>query len=398
MAALNTSFHRVNGCFNWAAVDRPRKPLFEPHSPSSKPRLQLGRGRSTAETAVHSLSPQINRFNWAAVDRPRKPAGLVRRSASIPGLKLQLGRGRSTAETPAAPYLHWARRTATAEQLQLGRGRSTAETMNSMQGRGRSTAETGCNFGIDVFEQNRFNWAAVDRPRKPRWLVDESPFRSEMLQLGRGRSTAETAWMAAEDVRSHGLLQLGRGRSTAETPIQASMTPRPAWRRPASIGPRSIDRGNELSTPPPAPVGQLHQAAVDRPRKHVSRHSDIGNLRLHSCFNWAAVDRSRKRPPRNRRGVTIPASSFIWAAVERPRKLGPGSMLRRAVPGWLHHWAAVDRPRKRQAMSLDHRRPGPASIGPRSIDRGNTRSPSRLTRFRWPLLHCCCGRSTRGNM
>jgi len=230
--------------FNWAAVDRPRKRRVAGLQNGDCQLLQLGRGRSTAETSTLGDVANLvaSSFNWAAVDRPRKlDHG---REAGIALEQLQLGRGRSTAETSSAfstlrrrRSLQLGRGRSTAEtwfvavwciansKLQLGRGRSTAETSPgtssilfsfSLQlGRGRSTAETGqcpcetCrrerasigprsidrgNWG-DCFSISpwtpRFNWAAVDRPRKPAWTVG-SGSNNLMLQLGRGRSTAET--------------------------------------------------------------------------------------------------------------------------------------------------------------------------------------------------------------
>jgi len=156
------------------------------------------------------------------------------------------------------------------------------------------------------------------------------------LQLGRGRSTAETRTSTSRPARMAGL-QLGRGRSTAETRSQRFEH---EIQEGASIGPRSIDRGNG---PHCVPVRNLRHASIgprsiDRGNNPLAR-VEIGDRR---GFNWAAVDRPRKLA----QGISLGNSpkGFNWAAVDRPRKpRGCGDAARRHES---FNWAAVDRPRK----------------------------------------------------
>jgi len=186
-------------------------------------------------------------------------------------------------------------------------------------------------------DTTRFNWAAVDRPRK----------RAEVRNLRASRSCASIGPRSIDrgnlfwDETNHQSLcklQLGRGRSTAETSAARRW---PAPSTGASIGPRSIDRGN----PPRCATG----------------------ARRRSSFNWAAVDRPRK--PTGRLRLSRPGHRFNWAAVDRPRKRRYKPRRRYACR--CFNWAAVDRPRKRCVAGQRADQPSPASIGPRSIDRGN---------------------------
>jgi len=352
--------------FNWAAVDRPRK-----HLPRRAPGpvvfgLQLGRGRSTAETRPRSRAPAPRglRFNWAAVDRPRKRASVEFRFvahylASIGPRSIDRGNSRADIERSPCPA-------ASIGPRSIDRGNYASDKL------------TEC-------WEIRFNWAAVDRPRKPGDLL-ACRTREAGLQLGRGRSTAETGH-GRFDRAFDDWLQLGRGRSTAET-CHPDRSPRSRLARfnwaavdrprkqdrktqtrrivnPASIGPRSIDRGNRRANGQPhrRPL-RFNWAAVDRPRK---RRKKIDKIIRFLCFNWAAVDRPRKllwhrgRADRRANASIGPRSidrgnmqhlrsmngvhrCFNWAAVDRPRKRVNGMAPLRSSLSF--NWAAVDRPRK----------------------------------------------------
>ena len=180
-----------------------------------------------------------------------------------------------------------------------------------------------------------FNGAAVVGPRK------QDPSQGQLsaqlaLQWGRGRWTAETSDGAGID-KSIIALQWGRGRWTAEThkDYLALLT----YARDASMGPRSLDRGNRGA---PSAWGVslwgCNGAAVVGPRKHGGarvladageasmgpRSLDRGNLGGGSTrsarspgFNGAAVVGPRKQCRRfyqERRGVQGSFSSgrFFW--------------------------------------------------------------------------------------
>ncbi len=234
--------------FNGAAVFRPRK-LREDHGDSSP----------------------LDRFNGAAVFRPRKPSTSSR--LVIGASTLQRSRGLSTAETRTMQDRTRGRWDASTEPrsfdrgnknrtvwvkrrqllLQRSRGLSTAETANrsfhgrpssaSLQrSRGLSTAETPHATGCRGNERNRFNGAAVFRPRKRR----------------RGRPPRRAIHRASTEPRS-----FDRGNPSPEKPF---MEPSPGFNgaavfRPrklrdflgvlaclllASTEPRSFDRGNSV--------------------------------------------------------------------------------------------------------------------------------------------------------
>ncbi len=70
----------------------------------------------------------------------------------------------------------------------------------------------------------------------------EPPSRSHRsLQWGRVRLNAETR-IRMQRLMTSGMLQWGRVRLNAET-ARLLMKPKPSWK--ASMGPRSVERGNE---------------------------------------------------------------------------------------------------------------------------------------------------------
>ena len=86
-----------------------------------------------------------------------------------------------------------------------------------------------------------------------------------LLQWGRGRSTAEMRSRIFPTRSSLHRLQWGRGRSTAEMGMMAKQSRRLTN---ASMGPRSIDRGNRRTQDSPRHhTSGFNGAAVDRPRK-----------------------------------------------------------------------------------------------------------------------------------
>ncbi len=181
-----------------------------------------------------------------------------------------------------------------------------------------------------------------------------------MLQLGRGRTTAERKERPII-FDGESVLQLGRGRTTAERCHDdgrqncpaASIGPRsndrgkpepspPAFgfSSPASIGPRSNDRGKVRSVPF---VGSVSVASIG------PRSNDRG--KRNNVISFDEVPFASIGPRSNDRGklpsvvwCSTSMAGFNWAAVERPRKVwlrcsdGPDSV------GF--NWAAVERPRK----------------------------------------------------
>ena len=170
--------------------------------PGAKPpRLQWGRGLSTAEiwpTLMHRPASPLFGFNGAAVFQPRK----------------------------------WRQRKAsgTLEQvLQWGRGLSTAEMRCATRCR---VAPEAASMGPRSF--NRGNRVCLEQ---------RSRRGGPKLQWGRGLSTAEIPGPRQAATEGQGL-QWGRGLSTAEI---TSPLLRPQFRKtPASMGPRSFNRGNAM--------------------------------------------------------------------------------------------------------------------------------------------------------
>ncbi len=183
------------------------------------------------------------------------------------------------------------------------------------------------------------------------------------LQLGRGLATAETRPGSYRWSTESARLQLGRGLATAETPAAPGARARAV---PASIGPRSCDRGNSRSTGSGGWIVGPLQLGRGLATAETSR------LRADSTccrsFNWAAVLRPRKR-----------VTSCETCRSSRRLQLGRGLATAETASASVFssrmfssfNWAAVLRPRKPRVRVHRSRRPC-ASIGPRSCDRGNS--------------------------
>src|SRR6266403_2269482 len=108
------------------------------------------------------------------------------------------------------------------------------------------------------------------------------------------------------------------------------------------MGPRSFERGNNLSL--------------------------TGNITLAAALQWGRAHSSAEIPSvrlRDRRNVQC----FNGAALIRARKLVP-VLIRRPL-GLRFNGAALIRARKFLTRPRSHPKPGGASMGPRSFERGN---------------------------
>ena len=209
--------------------------------------------------------------------------------------KLQWGRGLSTAETRHTEM--WA--PFGMSRLQWGRGLSTAETPS---GAWRAILAAAASMGPRSF--NRGNRATSLRRLTLRWVLQwgrglstaETPSRRhgsatpQTLQWGRGLSTAETGLIQDRPGRPNAL-QWGRGLSTAETHdsfVAGSRVKR------ASMGPRSFNRGNNDRGRP----NRSQALASMGPRSFNRGNTELARLqsRWHRGFNGAAVFQPRKPP------------------------------------------------------------------------------------------------------
>ncbi len=238
--------------------------------------------------------------------------------------------------------------------LQWGRGLSTAEISGSSL---LPTGPRGASMGPRSFNRGNpqghrqagrrlpgFNGAAVFQPRK--LAGDPNPDQvAEPLQWGRGLSTAEI-WSAPACSCGASRLQWGRGLSTAEMRLVDAL---PVAVIPASMGPRSFNRGNPEICPP----------AHDGLEASMGPRSfNRGNAAAH---HMDAMMNSASMGPRsfNRGNVRFPTKTRAeMEQLQWGRGLSTAEM--------RNYWRANDGPR-------------PASMGPRSFNRGNTGDRSAAT-------------------
>ena len=178
------------------------------------------------------------------------------------------------------------------------------------------------------------------------------------------------------------------------------------------MGPRSIDRGNEqLNQSNRGCRNRFNGAAVDRPRKCSRSLRQIrcrsrlqwgrgrSTAEMGSRFNGAAVDRPRKCPQCscNRTNKNIASMG--------PRSIDRGNaivILNATTKAWLLQWGRGRSTAEIQELKRNDRRAFKASMGPRSIDRGNPDSyfvvivataasmgPRSIDRGNSPACHGC---------
>jgi len=153
--------------------------------------------------------------------------------------------------------------------------------------------------------------------------------------VGHGLSTAETVLPQVANMAA-ATLQLGRGLSTAETYSRSAVKVKQLrFNWAAVFQPRKHDCVLQPESPPP----RFNWAAVFQPRKQSQLHA---SLLPSQGFNWAAVFQPRKLEAKIAKHRIIPAS------------IGPRSFNR---GNWL-----AGLPRRSRRL---------ASIGPRSFNRGN---------------------------
>ena len=166
---------------------------------------------------------------------------------------------------------------------------------------------------------------------------------SASLQWGRDQSIAGLPWENARPGRHKPKLQWGRDQSIAELPGREGGSVRVLS---ASMGPRSIDRG--------------------------TRDEGVTDLSGNRGFNGAAINRSRNCSPHCPTGPRR-YSSFNGAAINRSRdSSGTPSSCCANMHGF--NGAAINRSRNYRNRRFLTPVPEPASMGPRSIDRGTARS------------------------
>ncbi len=287
-------------------------------------RLQWGRGLWTAES--ESLTDELAKH-----------------------YRLQWGRGLWTAESPAASYISGYHL-----QLQWGRGLWTAESsMRVKSARCRSLLQ----WGRGLWTAERMGWGGNRRKRKT-WL-----------QWGRGLWTAERPRGCPPDSPSHR----------------------------ASMGPRSLDRGERRDPrAPPARRVSFNGAAVFGPRRaplpkpRLLRNSQLQWGRgLWTAERPSSPPCCASSPPLQwgrglwtaERALATRVSTrygrgFNGAAVFGPRRDRGGGSRKRPRPRF--NGAAVFGPRRgpppRGVLGPGSR----ASMGPRSLDRGEGGSGRRM--------------------
>ena len=187
-----------------------------------------------------------------------------------------------------------------------------AEKMASMgprsfdRGNGYYKWRRGCSL-------ERFNGAAVFRPRKCAADALERIALHPELQWGRGLSTAEMAAPPTRNAFASRSLQWGRGLSTAEIPLE--------WHNRglgaiASMGPRSFDRGN---------VRSLSSTECSREASMGPRSFDRGNYRPATdlagqlALQWGRGLSTAEMP------TTIDSSRGVYDASMGPRSFDRGN-------------------------------------------------------------------------
>ncbi len=232
-------------------------------------------------------------------------------------------------------------------------------------GRGHSTAEIASARGREHRRAQRFNGAAVIRPRKwPTSAIGSGPMVA--LQWGRGHSTAEIGRLA----RRHADRATGFNGAAVIRPRKCAATSAvvDAATASASMGPRSFDRGNA------AAIGRrwrssvgFNGAAVIRPRKSSDGAPDRLQ-RPSASMGPRSFDRG------NRRTMWLPMAwhdRLQWGrghstAEMRDAADRPAATIGRLQWGRGHSTAEMTRCTSRREPTVSM-----ASMGPRSFDRGN---------------------------
>ena len=207
-----------------------------------------------------------------------------------------------------------------------------------------------------------FNGAAVVRPRKRRRDADLASMPASMGPRSFDRGNAVNRSAACRQLP----LQWGRGRSTAETHGRVLTT---TWHARASMGPRSFDRGNvgKDSTDAPRLPASMGPRSFDRGNR-PSRC--VGDCRPDCQLQWG-----RGRATAETHGHACSRHSHAGASMG-PRSFDRGNAADDSGPSTLDparsfNGAALVRPRKQAFGSREGARDSSASMGPRSFDRGN---------------------------
>src|SRR5579885_2494834 len=153
-----------------------------------------------------------------------------------------------------------------------------------------------------------FNGAALVRARKsPGEQIPRA--RLTALQWGRARASAEMPSFGFS-LSHHPMLQWGRARASAEIAVHRAINKRFSV---ASMGPRSCERGNPVSTDPDD-LSELLQWGRARASAEIrcgfpSRHAHFNG------FNGAALVRARKWPGCKQLGLRRRNNRFRAAAI-----------------------------------------------------------------------------------
>jgi len=190
------------------------------------------------------------------------------------------------------------------------------------------------------------------------------------LQWGRGLSTAEMHSKRGGETIMKRVLQWGRGLSTAEIRILASELPRNRplqWGRGLSTAEISLRPGGSTGTTSLQWGRGLSTAEI--------RRRGSWPARLTRSFNGAAVSQPRKCVG-DVGGGCLRGVRFNGAAVSQPRKSqSPPEM---STLSWCFNGAAVSQPRKSPHGMVQVRKGHSASMGPRSLNRGNAQVESLI--------------------
>ncbi len=263
-------------------------------------------------------------------------------------------------------------------------------------GRARASAEISLRRSAARVCQSGFNGAALVRARKCRPLYScrmsrerasmgprscERGNRAEWarlprrlgLQWGRARASAEIAETATPSFAPNAL-QWGRARASAE---MGGNSGGEGSLLPASMGPRSCERGNILLKPFTA----QRYFTLQWGRARAS--AEIRARRTQPCwdrarFNGAALVRARKF--RHAASTTKSPPSLQWGRARASAEMTASGILT-ALAARCFNGAALVRARKSSGELTRATWPNVASMGPRSCERGNPLAGSLFVAF-----------------
>ena len=302
--------------------------------------LQWGRARGSAERR----SVQVGASPWSTLQwgraRGSAESSAEANSYSLPGNASMGPRSRERGENgvqapPAArAWLQWGRARGSAESAEDRRQWERARRFN---GAALAGARRACRRRWPKRWWPRFNGAALAGARREANKQQLWRLVYTVLQWGRARGSAERCRAHLRLLPDPGLLQWGRARGSAESNGERQIADVPSL---ASMGPRSRERGERATIRPTHPANlRFNGAALAGARRGpVAGGIDCSRL---SGFNGAALAGARR------------VFDLKWVLKRKDRFNGAALAGARRVK-WLRF--------------IGH--PAPASMGPRSRERG----------------------------